>query len=220
MAIEAMDQLRLKLKLTEELKRLGIEALETPADFRELSPNEVLMLDDKKGVYDLMAAAGFQAIRADTLEAHFLPESEEEPAVRNTYLNHLTKHLGYETLTEFKTSSSIKELNQLLAGYLEERTKDTRQYQSGFAGLFQKSLLQKEKAVHAMKLALADPEEAKELMEHLSVLRQGELGKSIRAFVKDGKANDIIGHPVHTVTEFIQALSAQSIRLTAGPTDN
>lgn len=49
MAIEAMDQLRLKLKLTEELKRLGIEALETPADFRELSPNEVLMLDDKKG---------------------------------------------------------------------------------------------------------------------------------------------------------------------------
>ncbi|KTD46589.1 hypothetical protein Lqui_2514 [Legionella quinlivanii] len=217
MAIEAMGQLGLKLKLTDELKRLGIEALETPPDFRELAPNEVLMLDDKKGVYDLMAAAGFQAIRADTPEANFLPESEEEPPVRNTYLNHLTTHLGYESLTEFKASSSIKELNQLLAGYLEERTKDTRQYQSGFAGLFQKSLLQKEKAVQAMKLALVDPEETKDLMEHLNVLRQGELGKGIRAFVKAGKANDIIGYPVHTVTEFIQALSAQAKRLTAGP---
>ncbi|KTC74837.1 hypothetical protein Lbir_0627 [Legionella birminghamensis] len=220
MAIEAMDQLRLKLKLTDELKHLGIEALETPPDFRELAPNEVLMLDDKKGVYDLMAAAGFQAIRADTPEANFLPESEEEPAVRNTYLNYLTKHLGYENLTEFKASSSISELSQLLAGYLDERTKDTRQYQAGFAGMFQKSLFQKEKAVHALKLALADPGEGKDLMEHLSVLRQGELGKGIRAFVKDGKANDIIGHPVHTVTEFIQALSAQANRLTAGLGNN
>lgn len=69
---------------------------------------------------------------------------------------------------------------------------------------FQKSFTQKSKAVNALKDALNG--EVVDLKSHVSTLRNGHLGCELRAFIKAGKANEIVGKQVNTVREFIAAL--------------
>jgi hypothetical protein len=48
------------------------------------------------------------------------------------------------------------------------------------------------------------------LSEHLSTLRNGNLGKALRAFVKSGKGNVLVGKDVNTVSDFVQALQEKN----------
>ncbi|WP_158618867.1 hypothetical protein [Legionella qingyii] len=41
---------------------------------------------------------------------------------------------------------------------------------------------------------------------HCSVLRNGNLGKELRAFIKAGKADELVSKEVHTVRDFLDAL--------------
>lgn len=103
------------------------------------------------------------------------------------------------------------DINYLLDSYLQERTavKDssgvTKEYFHGsFFSAFQKSFTQKSNAVQALKSALQGNNV--DLSEHLSTLKNGNLGKELRAFVKSGMANALVEKEVTTVSDFVQAL--------------
>jgi hypothetical protein len=103
------------------------------------------------------------------------------------------------------------DINYLLDSYLKERTAvvdssgRTKEYFHGsFFAVFQKSFTQKRDAVTALKSALSG--DNVDLSEHLSTLRNGNLGKELRAFVKSGMANALAGKEVNTVSDFVQAL--------------
>lgn len=103
------------------------------------------------------------------------------------------------------------DINDLLDSYLEERTAvvdssgSTKEYFYGsFFAVFQKSFTQKRDAVAALKSALSG--DNVDLSEHLSTLRNGHLGKELRAFVKSGMGNALVGKEVNTVSDFVQAL--------------
>lgn len=103
------------------------------------------------------------------------------------------------------------DINCLLDSYLRERgavtdsSGKTKEYFYGsFFSAFQKSFTQKNDAVHALKSALEGKNV--DLSEHLPTLRNGHLGKELRAFVKSGMANALVGTEVTTVSGFVQAL--------------
>jgi hypothetical protein len=103
------------------------------------------------------------------------------------------------------------DINCLLDSYLKERTAvvdssgRTKEYFHGsFFAVFQKSFTQKRDAVTALKSALSG--DNVDLSEHLSTLRNGSLGKELRAFVKSGMANALAGKEVTTVSDFVRAL--------------
>jgi hypothetical protein len=116
------------------------------------------------------------------------------------------------------SSSSIQddekfkdELDQILENYKTIRTSErdssgkTKKYLHGnFFGIFQKSFKQKCQAIEALKNALDN--QNVNLMDHLSTLRNGNLGKKLREFVKAGKADPLVDESVDTVSEFVQAL--------------
>jgi hypothetical protein len=103
------------------------------------------------------------------------------------------------------------DINYLLDSYLEKRktvvtaSGTTKDYFYGnFFSIFQKSYKQKEQAVSALKKALQGEEV--DLGVYLSTLRNGTLGKELRAFIKLGLANVIVNKKVDTVSGFVQAL--------------
>jgi hypothetical protein len=102
-------------------------------------------------------------------------------------------------------------ITSLLDSYIRERTAklnhsgNTKEYFYGrFFSCFQKSFIQKGKAVHALEQALEGREV--NLSEHLSTLRNGKLGQELREFIKSGMANQLVNKNVNTVSDFVQAL--------------
>ena len=107
------------------------------------------------------------------------------------------------------------ELIYLLRDYIDTRknVKDpsgqqTKQYCRPFFVPGQKSFSQKENAVEALQQALKENQYV-DLKQHLSTLRNGKLGETLRDFIKDGKANELVGKKVHTVTEFVKEFQKQ-----------
>jgi hypothetical protein len=107
-------------------------------------------------------------------------------------------------------------IDDLLDSYLRERTAQrdtagrTKEYFYGsFFSVFQKSFTQKTNAVEALKRVLAG--EPIDLSNHLSTLRNGNLGKELRAFIKSGKANGLVDKEVNTVSAFVEALQMRNI---------
>lgn len=108
-----------------------------------------------------------------------------------------------------------KQINYLLESYFEERVAvtdssgRTKEYFYGsFFSVFQKSFTQKREAVQALKSALQGKNV--DLTDHLSTLRNGNLGKELRAFVKSGMGNTLVGKEVTTVSDFVQALQEKN----------
>lgn len=102
-------------------------------------------------------------------------------------------------------------INCLLDSYLKGRTAmtdssgETKEYFYGsLFSVLQKSFTQKKNAVNALKSALEGHNV--NLSEHLSTLRNGNLGNELRAFIKLGLGNALAGQEVTTVSDFVQAL--------------
>ncbi len=108
------------------------------------------------------------------------------------------------------------DINYLLDSYLKERTEMThsgvtKEYlHRSVPSFFQKSFTQKKAAVDALKSAL----EGKDvnLSEHSSTLRNGTLGKELRAFIKSGMGSNLVGKEVTTVSDFVLALQDKNVR--------
>ena len=107
------------------------------------------------------------------------------------------------------------DINYLLNNYLIEREevvdssgRRKEYFHGSFFAVFQKSCTQKIAAVDALKLALNG--DNVDLSEHISTLRNGNLGKELRAFVKSGMGNVLAGKEVNTVSDFVQALQDQN----------
>lgn len=116
-----------------------------------------------------------------------------------------------------KKEQQKSEIESLLDYYLIERTvvKDssgrTKEYFHGrFFSAFQKSFTQKRDAVNALKSALKGNNV--DLNEHLSTLRNGDLGKKLRAYVKSGKGTALVGKEVTTVSDLVEYLPGFSQR--------
>ena len=73
-----------------------------------------------------------------------------------------------------------------------------------------KKLYQKKDAVSDLKSALKG--EAVDLSKHLSTLRNGNLGEKLRAFVKSGMGDALVGKKVNCVSDFVQALQDKNYR--------
>lgn len=107
-----------------------------------------------------------------------------------------------------------QELEDILNKYLEKRSAmvdsnnhQTKEYYHNSFFCFQKSFTQKKNAVNALIDALnGNPVD---LEPHLSTLRNGELGRELRSFIKAGNANSIVDHSVSTVRDFVHALQEQ-----------
>ncbi|KTD07542.1 hypothetical protein [Legionella jamestowniensis] len=71
------------------------------------------------------------------------------------------------------------------------------------------SLEEEDAAITALSKALNEDGERSNLLVHKEVLRHGQLGQAIRAFVKKGAANFLCGKEVSSVNEFIETLHEQ-----------
>lgn len=112
---------------------------------------------------------------------------------------------------QLKTSISKEILRKIVTNYLEgrknivdENGKQKKYFH--FFGFFQKSLDEKDTAVNSLLDTLAG--KGNNLL-HLSTLRDGNLGKILRNFVKSGFAADLFDQNQNprTVTQFIELLS-------------
>ncbi|MBA3536373.1 MAG: ankyrin repeat domain-containing protein [Tatlockia sp.] len=118
------------------------------------------------------------------------------------------------TFFNIKPVSMKKTLVTLLDNYLTNRTEKvdekgkTKKYlYSYIPEFFQKSFEEKLEAVTVLQKALKG--EKVDLASHLSTLRNGNLGKELRAFIKAGKANSLVNCEVDTISEFVAALDAK-----------
>lgn len=109
-------------------------------------------------------------------------------------------------------------INFILDSYIEKRkeVKDfsgkTKEYfYGGFFSNFQKSFNEKNEAIKALKSALNG--NSVDLSSHLSTLRNGNLGRELRTFIKRGMGTALVGKEVNTVTEFVMALSEKNTAL-------
>jgi hypothetical protein len=110
----------------------------------------------------------------------------------------------------------------LLDSYLTDRTQEMtksneiKEYRYELLPhIFQKSYREKKDAVEALQKALRG--EPINLLDHLPILRDGNLGRALRTFIQEGKADDITiknkplvesgGAPLRTVTDFVEALN-------------
>lgn len=131
--------------------------------------------------------------------------------------------------SEFLIENRLYELNSLIDDYHHERREQkdengfTKEYlHLNILSLFQKSYTQKTAAIAALKKVLRgeyfDGGALIDLIAHLPTLRNGRLGSDLRAFIKQGHADCIVGQPVTTVTEFVYALQAKIQAITiSGP---
>lgn len=105
----------------------------------------------------------------------------------------------------------IKQLDTYLKNRRQESDSSgkTIEYRYGsIFSFFQKSFTQKVNAVNALKQALNG--EKVDLSEHLSTLRNGNLGQTLRELVKSGGVDHFLGKKVTTVSDFIQALQEKN----------
>ncbi len=112
--ILALEQLGYVPEITQELRDLGIEDIKCQENnpCTVINLKDVVMLDDSKGVIDLLTAAGMTAIRADTHECKF---REGETVTRDTYMRELAKY--FPKLAKYlpKKSVSLLELASIIA---------------------------------------------------------------------------------------------------------
>ncbi|CDZ79056.1 ankyrin repeat protein [Legionella massiliensis] len=106
------------------------------------------------------------------------------------------------------------ELDDIIEQYLDHRTNQvddqgkTKEYLRYYiSGFFQKSFSQKKDAVNILQQALKG--EKVDLAAHLATLRNGNLGKQLRAFIRSGKADCLVGCKVETVSSFVAILHAK-----------
>ncbi|WED44366.1 hypothetical protein [Legionella cardiaca] len=112
-------------------------------------------------------------------------------------------------------------LEGILKDYLIKRTQETenidghcvtKQYRHKLFTFMQHSYSDKEEAVSALVEALKGNGQGN-LSEHLSTLRNGNLGKELRSFIKMGHADALFenGQKPRTVRDFITALDSQAL---------
>ncbi|WED41960.1 hypothetical protein [Legionella cardiaca] len=137
---------------------------------------------------------------------------------------------GYKEIIHSSTSSIVKRLRAdledtqkieaihnlitIIDNYLHNRQRfvntkngegsEVKEYFFPFFTSFQKSYKQKNEAVIALHKVLEG--QSDNLLGHLSTLRDGKLGKSLRRFIKEGRADAIVGTPVKTVRDFVNKL--------------
>lgn len=168
--------------------------------------SSIVVADDgDDNIHAVRAAA--QTFPAESVAAIHNYKTVENQTGKSTYTKELTKQDYYELFREIAKSN----FHQHLHAYHTERKDLVGEYKYKLfcMGLgFSKT--QKLEAVDALSAAISDPDKAKPITkEQLAALRNGELGKTIRSFVKAGGADILLGSekPITTVRDFVQVLN-------------
>lgn len=96
-AIFVLEQLGYRLDVSEIPDTFGIET-SGGDNLKPIRPSDVVFLDDKKGVCDLMQQACFHSLRADTTEA---TAKDKELETTNTYLLKLGEQIGFVNILNY-----------------------------------------------------------------------------------------------------------------------
>jgi hypothetical protein len=81
----ALNTAKLYIEVTDELKELGIVAIETPEYYQPIQANNIIFVDDNQANCELIRLAGFNAVDADTNISEHHQDAEEH----DTYLENL-----------------------------------------------------------------------------------------------------------------------------------
>jgi hypothetical protein len=131
--------------------------------------------------------------------------------------------LAYKATGDMASAKKF-DLRLIINDYLDDRKKckepgevQPKEYKySWLPKFFQKGYTEKERAVNALEKALNG--EAVDLESYLDTLRDGNLGKSLRTFIKNGRADYLnikgealapAGQEIRTVTDFVRCLDAK-----------
>jgi hypothetical protein len=188
------------------ITRKYIQGIAQSGDFEWLDPqlkDTTLPKEDVIAVIKGYAQGGFHEKVKETRQQH-----------------HISPDIVAQAYRECRNMGRAKEydLDALLDSYLKERsevrdkkTGKTKEYKGLPIGLFQKSFKEKEAAVKALKTVINGGElpAGENLIDHLSTLRNGNLGKALRQYVRGGMADDRFDREVRTVTQFITELQEQ-----------
>jgi len=104
----------------------------------------------------------------------------------------------------------VEALKLHLTNYLGKRTRivdsahRTKQHFFPFFTSFQNSFDQEQAAILALIAKLNG--DNVDLTQHLSVLQAGDLGKTLKSFIKNGEASAIVGQEVKTISAFVELL--------------
>lgn len=198
--LQALDQLNLQLIVTEELTTLGIVNIQAvPGKHLQRVTNNqnIVMTDDIEDVCKLMSQAGFTSIRAKTSET-----KQDIPC----HFKRLIEEFSVLSPARLKKITAIFKVNHILYDYIEKRIK-LGKYKH-LMGLFQYDKNDKVAAVTALQNIInGDRTQINDLPKHLGALRNSELGKAIREFVRSGEAHHIVDiSGEKTIRNFVAAL--------------
>ncbi|CEK11829.1 hypothetical protein [Legionella hackeliae] len=161
----------------------------------------------------------YRVINSDKM-AVFFPQLETKASAINILTQFCINHSNdlecpeieiddYQNI-HFEIATPKSKMDELLDLYLKKREGitnskgETKEYFYPFFVLGQKSFTQKSNAIKDLKKALNG--EDVDLTQHLSIYRNGNLGDSLRGFIKASIADEIVGKEVTTISEFIAAL--------------
>ncbi|MCA0402878.1 MAG: hypothetical protein LCH30_03680 [Proteobacteria bacterium] len=163
----------------------------------ELDPPKKRQSYRESGYYELIKRLREPLITTDTSCTTNIESTDESPNI-NTPLNN-------EGLLNISLSAYL--ISRSEEGKKNVEDKPQPYLHSTFFKCFQYSFDEKEAAVYAFRDAIMN-KNAKDLHMHLGALRNGKLGRTIRAFVKNGYADELLGtdDKIHTVRDFITAL--------------
>jgi hypothetical protein len=184
------------LNICEYLKKVSIEYPQS-RQAQLLKQQLQDIMDNKQTIYQQLKGL----IQTHLFNISWIGQVDFE----QSYLRHLE-------LKQTEREKNFNLLNSLLRDYLQEREtyRDSngkiKEYFYGyFFGSFQKSYTEKRAAVTCLLKVLNGEQD--DLTTHLATLRNGRLGAQLRAFVKQGLADDILGVQVRTVSELVKCLS-------------
>lgn len=166
----------------------------------EKAPSKKRQSYRESGYYKLIERLRTPLIATDTSCTTNIESTDESPNI-NTPLNN-------EGLLNISLSAYL--ISRSEEGKKNVEDKPQPYLHTTFFKCFQYSFDQKEAAVYAFRDAIMN-KNAKDLHMHLGALRNGKLGRTIRAFVKNGYADELLGtnDKIHTVGDFITALEQQ-----------
>lgn len=157
-------------------------------------------------------------------KAVFFPDLKTKTAEINSLVKFCIEHsndlecpeieIDDDSNLDYHTRSAHHAMEDLLGSYLRNRqnvTNSKGQVKEYFYPFFipgQKSFTQKRDAVNDLISALKG--ENVDITQHLSTYRNGQLGDSLRAFIKSSRADEIVGQSVETVSDFIQKLQSKN----------
>ncbi len=137
-----------------------------------------------------------------------IPAPKKKTETTPKLFNPTSSHT-FNVITEKPKDPALNQLLGILNNYWLKRKNKDEYLVSFFCIGFGKSKTQKKDALNAIKLALVN-RDGQGLNDHLSTLRNGDLGHEIRTFLKATDTTSFLGKNIDTVSELVELLAKRT----------